>query len=315
MKLSDPDDENSALVADDDEVFIIEHVGGTAGQRDDPRQGHGPREDLRGRHQHLRVRRRPATTRSSSARACSLGRAARRHRRRHDPVSTARAARSSTATRATTTSRSGIGRHRRGHASTAAPTATSSSTTAPRARDDQRRRRRRRAARRLGGPTRSTATPATTRSTAAAASTRSYGGDGDDLIRDRAADRGPTRTIEGGAGRDVLARHAPPNDDDSIVRDPADGDDLRIARLNGATQIDAFVADDVEELVIDLGAGADTLTRQQPATDSTVEPVTDQRRPDRHRHRPPGRRRPTTTSPSRSSSPIAHRSPTTAPPT
>ena len=53
------------------EIFIVEHVCGHRRQRDAARQGHGPREDLRRRHQDLRLRRQRRRHDHRRARACS----------------------------------------------------------------------------------------------------------------------------------------------------------------------------------------------------------------------------------------------------
>ena len=90
-------------------------------------------------------------------------------------------------------------------------------------------------------------------------------------------------------GDDILVLTASSGNDNLILSKPA-GNDLKVERVGGT----AFEADDVEEVSIDLGAGADTLKIKRMAG-TLRRPDRGQRRPDRHRQRPRPPRSPTRT--------------------
>ncbi|HET6548786.1 MAG TPA: calcium-binding protein, partial [Solirubrobacter sp.] len=95
-----------------------------------------------------------------------------------------------------------------------------------------------------------------------------FGDEGDDLLRVVVPTAGTFPTIEGGGGRDVLAISASTGNDNLTFSNPDNGNDLKVERAGGGT----FEADDVEELAVDLGAGADIL-RIKSLAGTTVEVV------------------------------------------
>ena len=62
-------------------------------------------------------------------------------------------------------------------------------------------------------------------------------------------------TVEGGTGSDILVLTLSAGDDSVLMSNPG-GNDVRVARTNATGNVEA---DDVEEVDVDLGAGADTL--------------------------------------------------------
>ena len=83
-----------------------------------------------------------------------------------------------------------------------------------------------------------------------------FGDAGDDVLKVTLPSTGTFPTVEGGAGDDILVLTLSAGDDNVLMSNPGNGNDVKVARTNATGNVEA---DDVEEVDIDLGAGADTL--------------------------------------------------------
>ena len=83
------------------------------------------------------------------------------------------------------------------------------------------------------------------------------GGIGNDVIKLGLPTAANFPRIEAGEGSDVLIVTATDGNDNLGISDPDGGDDIQIAKLGAPDQ--RLLANDVEELVVDLGPGADTV--------------------------------------------------------
>src|SRR5262249_32515719 len=94
-------------------------------------------------------------------------------------------------------------------------------------------------------------------------------GDGDDLVKIGVPSTTGFPTVEGGPGHDVLALTATANNDNLTVTGPSGA--VTVAAAGGAI----VTANSVEELYVDLGAGADTITIEELSASSAKQVTVD----------------------------------------